>query len=219
MGQISDVREAPAQRIVAAREARGQFLSVEGLTRRAELDAHDLERLASADAVPSLVGHRPDAIWAATGVDTRPTEMLKQAPTEEDPVDFQAPEEGEDVADDYATTGFTLRRHPLALIRPKLSELGIRTAEELRSQARDRQQVLASGIATHRQQPSTASGVIFATLEDEMGPVNIIVWPSIAEAQRKALRGSMLLTVRGTWQSERACSRWWPASSATTLRC
>ncbi len=203
MDRISGMREAPARRIVAAREAGGSFLSVEDLTRRAELDAHDLERLASADALRSLVGHRPDAIWAATGVDTRPTEMLKQAPTEEDPVDFHAPEEGDDIADDYATTGFTLRRHPLALIRPKLSELGIRTAEDLRSQARDRQQVLASGIVTHRQQPSTASGVIFATLEDETGTLNIIVWPSIAEAQRKALRGSMLLTVQGTWQSEK----------------
>ncbi|WP_353506579.1 MULTISPECIES: OB-fold nucleic acid binding domain-containing protein [unclassified Variovorax] len=61
----------------------------------------------------------------------------------------------------------------------------------------------ASGIVTHRQQPSTASGVIFATLEDETGTTNIIVWPSIAEVQRLALRGSMLLTVDGTWQSEK----------------
>ena len=56
---------------------------------------------------------------------------------------------------------------------------------------------------THRQRPSTAKGVIFATLEDETGTVNIIVWPSVAEAQRAALRGSMLLSVQGTWQSEK----------------
>jgi error-prone DNA polymerase len=65
------------------------------------------------------------------------------------------------------------------------------------------QRVRASGIVTHRQQPSTASGVIFATLEDETGTVNVIVWPSIAEEQRAALRGSKLLTVQGTWQSDK----------------
>ena len=61
----------------------------------------------------------------------------------------------------------------------------------------------AGRIVTHRQQPSTASGVIFATLEDETGTVNIIVWPSVAAAQRQALRGSMLLSVQGTWQAEK----------------
>ena len=45
--------------------------------------------------------------------------------------------------------------------------------------------------------------MIFATLEDETGTVNIIFWPSVAEAQRAALRGSMLLSVQGTWQSEK----------------
>jgi len=96
-----------------------------------------------------------------------------------------------------------LHRHPLALLRSRLAQWGIRTAEDLRRNGRDKEQVRASGIVTHRQQPSTASGVIFATLEDETGTVNIIVWPSVAEAQRAALRGSMLLSVQGMWQSEK----------------
>ncbi|WP_398493263.1 hypothetical protein [Variovorax sp.] len=52
---------------MAARKARGSFLSVEDLTWRVELDAHDLERLANADALRSPLGHRLDVIWAATG--------------------------------------------------------------------------------------------------------------------------------------------------------
>ena len=60
----------------------------------------------------------------------------------------------------------------------------------------------ASGLVTHRQRPETAKGVVFVTLEDETGTVNVIVWPDVAEAQRKPLLGSTLLTVYGVWQSE-----------------
>jgi error-prone DNA polymerase len=199
---ISGMREAPAQRIVAARSVE-PFASVEDLGIRAELDAHDLRCLSVADALAGLAGHRPSAVWEATGVDTRPTEMLRDARTLEEPVEFEAPEEGADVADDYASIGLTLRRHPLALIRHKLQVYRIRTAEDLRLRAIDGQTVRASGIVTHRQQPSTASGVIFATLEDETGTVNIIVWPGVAEEQRTALRGAKLLSVQGTWQSDK----------------
>jgi error-prone DNA polymerase len=200
--RIGGMRAAAAERIVAARGA-GPFASVEDLTRRAQLDGHDLKCLAGADALLSLAGHRPDAVWAAAGVDTRPTEMLREARTFEDPVEFATPEEGAEIFDDYATMGLTLRRHPLALLREQLTELGVWTSDSLRTIAEDRQKVRACGIVTHRQQPSTASGVIFATLEDETGTTNIIVWPSIADEQRRALRGSMLLTVDGIWQTEK----------------
>ncbi|WP_395321465.1 error-prone DNA polymerase [Variovorax sp. UC74_104] len=202
LSRISGMREAVAERIVHSRKA-GRFLSIEDLTRRAGLDGHDLKCLAGANALLGLAGHRPDALWEAAGVDTRPTKMLSEAPTVEDAVAFAVPREGAEIADDYATMGLTLRRHPLALLRAQLSEMGIHTAEDLRSKAQDRQRVRASGIVTHRQRPSTASGVIFATLEDETGTVNIIVWPSLAEAQRKTLRGAMLLTVDGTWQCDK----------------
>ncbi|WP_213959423.1 error-prone DNA polymerase, partial [Variovorax sp. dw_954] len=202
MSRISGMREAVALRLMAER-AQSPFTSVEDMGRRAGLDAHDLRCLSAADALRSLAGHRPNAVWEAIGVETRPTEVLRDAPTLEAFVEFRPPSEGFDIADDYASMGLTLRRHPLALLRPRLSGWGIRTADDLRRNARDKELVRASGIVTHRQQPSTASGVIFATLEDETGTVNIIVWPSVAEAQRAALRGSMLLSVQGMWQSEK----------------
>ena len=200
--RISGMREASAQRIVAARAIR-PFATVEDLGMRAELDAHDLKCLSGADAFLTLAGHRPSAVWEAIGVDTRPTQMLREARTEEEAIEFEAQEEGAEVMEDYAAIGLSLRRHPLALIRHQLDKFKIRTAEDLRVRGTNGQQVRASGIVTHRQQPSTASGVIFATLEDETGTVNVIVWPSIAEEQRAALRGSKLLTVQGTWQSEK----------------
>ena len=60
----------------------------------------------------------------------------------------------------------------------------------------------ASGLVTHRQQPGTAKGVVFVTLEDETGTVNVIVWPAVAAAQRKPLLAASLLTVYGVWQRE-----------------
>ena len=65
----------------------------------------------------------------------------------------------------------------------------------IRSTSTDGQTVRAGGIVTHRQQPSTASKVTFATLEDETGTVNIIVWSGVAEEQRTALRQAKLLSV------------------------
>ena len=202
LSRIVGMREQAAERIMTARK-NGPFASVEDLVKRARLDAHDLKCLSGADALLTLSGRRPDAVWEAAGVDTRPTEMLRTARTTEEPFAFATPGEGAEVADDYASMGLTLRRHPLALIRPRLADFGVRTAEELRTQARDRDKVMASGIVTHRQQPSTSKGVIFATLEDETGTVNIIVWPKLAQEQRSALRQSRLLTVQGTWQSEK----------------
>lgn len=114
---------------------------------------------------------------------------------------------GRAIADDQvqpcAMNSGSVQAHPLALIRDKLNVHRIWTAEALRKRAKNGQMVRASGIVTHRQQPSTASGVIFATLEDETGIVDIIVWPSVAEEQRAALRGSKLFTVQGTWPSEK----------------
>lgn len=129
--------------------------------------------------------------------------MLREARTIEEEIEFAVPEEGGEIADDYGSIGLSLRRHPLALIRPQLASWGIRTSEELRTRAKGRQKVRASGIVTHRQRPSTAKGVIFATPEDETGTVNIIVWPQVAEEQRTMLLGAKLLSVEGTWQSEK----------------
>ncbi|CAN7385989.1 error-prone DNA polymerase [Variovorax sp. LjRoot178] len=202
LSRINGMREEATKRIVAAR-AQSPFASVEDLAMRAELDAHDLKCLSSADALLSLAGRRPDAVWAAKGVDTRPTKMLREARTFEDEIKFATPDEGSEIADDYGSVGLSLRRHPLAIIRAQLAEWGIKTSEELRTAAKDRQKVRASGIVTHRQRPSTAKGVVFATLEDETGTVNIIVWPQVAEEQRGVLLGAKLLSVEGTWQSEK----------------
>jgi error-prone DNA polymerase len=114
---------------------------------------------------------------------------------------LSAPTEGDDIVGDYATMGLTLRRHPLALLREKLKKRRIRTATEV-AQSRNGQFIRAAGIVTCRQRPATASGVIFVTLEDETGYVNVIVWNDLADRQRKELIGSRLLEVSGELQRE-----------------
>ena len=107
----------------------------------------------------------------------------------------------EDVIADYATTGLSLKQHPLALIRRRLSTSGMKTASEL-WRLSNGVVCRVAGLVIGRQRPGTASGVVFVTLEDETGFVNVVVWPAFAEAQRKALIKSRLLAVSGIIQQE-----------------
>ena len=129
-----------------------------------------------------------------------PPALLKDAPVHEAPLALPAAPEGEEIVFDYAATGLTLRRHPLALLRPLLHERGLMPAEVLHAYPNGRV-ARACGIVTMRQQPQTAKGVIFLSLEDESGSVNVVVWPSLRERQRAELLHSRLLAVYGKWQS------------------
>jgi error-prone DNA polymerase len=198
--RISGFPEDAAQRLVAARAQRA-FTSPEDLARRAQLDAHQLQLLARADALQPITGHRHQAAWAVAGVDTRATPMLRETRTHEAAADLLAPAESDEVLADYRATGLSLKAHPLALLRRELDAYRIQPAAVLRH-CRHGQLARASGIVTHRQRPETAKGVVFVTLEDETGHVNVIVWPTVVEAQRQPLLASTLLTVYGVWQRE-----------------
>ena len=200
LNRISGFAEESAMRLLAVR-AEAPFDSVEDLARRAALDAGQLAMLAQADALVSLTGHRHQAAWAVAGVDTRATPLLKRTRTHEAAAALAAPGAAEDMLADYRSTGLSLTTHPLALLREQLAAFRVQPASALRG-FRSGQLARASGLVTHRQRPETAKGVVFVTLEDETGTVNIIVWPDVAEAQRKPLLGSTLLTVYGVWQRE-----------------
>ena len=102
---------------------------------------------------------------------------------------------------DYRSTGLSLTQHPLALLRTQLNAFKVQPAAVLRHYP-DGRLARASGIVTHRQRPETAKGVVFVTLEDDTGSVNVIVWPQVADAQRKQLLAASLLTVFGIWQCQ-----------------
>ncbi len=196
---VSGLGQVVAERIVAARAA-SPLASVQDLALRARLDAGDLDALAAADALASLAGHRRQQVWQAAALKPAPA-LLREVPTHEADLALPPAKEGEDILFDYRATGLTLRRHPLALLRPRLARRGLLTAEQLRDLPSGRR-VMACGIVTVRQQPQTAKGTIFVTLEDETGPVNVIVWKSLRETQRAELLHARLLAVSGTWQRD-----------------
>jgi error-prone DNA polymerase len=200
LNRVKGLAEDAGKRIVEARAA-ARFASPEDLARRARLDAHALAALADAGALASLTGHRHNAVWAVAGIDTRPTEMLRATRVHEPQVSLAAPSEGEETLADYRALGLTLNRHPLALLREHLARFKVEPAARLRTFPSGRL-ARASGLVTHRQRPETAKGTVFVTLEDETGAVNVIVWPRVADAQRKPLLGAQLLTVYGQWQRE-----------------
>jgi error-prone DNA polymerase len=200
LNRIGGLSQAAAGRIVVARNAE-PFANAEDLARRASLDAHELSLLAQADALAAITGHRHQAAWGVAGIDTRATPLLRRTRTHEAAAALPAPGAAETVLADYRALGLSLTRHPVALLREPLAAFKVQPATVLRGYPNGRL-ARASGIVTHRQRPETARGVVFVTLEDETGSVNVIVWPQLAETQRQALLASTLLTVYGIWQAE-----------------
>lgn len=199
LGRVNGLKVESAERISISRKTR-LFCSVDDLARRAELDKPDLAHLAKADALATLAGHRREALWSTLAVDEA-TRLALPAGMESARAGLEAPSEGQEVASDYAAMGLTLRRHPLAILRNRLKTRGLRTAQEV-ADARHGQWIRTSGIVTCRQRPATASGVLFVTLEDETGYVNLVVWNDIVERNRRPILGSRLLAVGGQVQKQ-----------------
>jgi error-prone DNA polymerase len=199
---IKGMREAAAQSIVAARQD-APFTSAEDLSLRARLDQPVLKLLAGGDALISLSGHRRQQSWDAAGLRLPPA-LLRDAPIEEDFLELDAAPEAQEVVHDYSSVGFTLRSHPMALLREKLKGLKLGLIPSGRLQRmRNGQTVRTCGIVTLRQQPETAKGAMFVSLEDEEGEIQLVVWKSLRDdlAQERILLTSRLLAVEGTWQS------------------
>ena len=188
--------------------ARGRpYRDVRDLTRRAGLNRQALTFLARAGALASLSGHRYQAHWdvAAMGEET-PLQLAAESAAEyQTGVTLDAPETGSEVMADYRYLGLSLGPHPMEQLRshPQHREAlrRCRTAADL-EQCKHGQFVQVMGLVTGRQRPGTATGVVFVTLEDETGNVNLVVWASVLERFRACVLQSQLLKVKGTVQRE-----------------
>ena len=199
MSLLRGMRAEAALRIEETRAIR-RFASVTELARRADLDRHDLQVLASGNALRSLAGNRRQALWDAAGA-VPDKDLLRPTEVEEEVPQLVPPTEGEEILGDYRSQGLTLGRHPLALLRPALLAKRFLPAEVLNTFSNN-QLARGAGIVTGRQRPGTAKGVLFVTIEDETGYVNVIVWPDLVEKYRREVLGSSLLGVYGVWQQE-----------------
>ncbi|AGA86517.1 error-prone DNA polymerase [Stutzerimonas stutzeri] len=196
---VRSFREADARRIEAARQ-RQPFTNIHDLCLRAELEPRAREQLADAGVLRGLAGHRHRARWAVAGVEPQLPLFASLPATEETPINLPLPSVSEDLLNDYATLGTTLGPHPLALLRDELKARRCRSSRELAMIEHGRP-VSIAGLVIGRQRPQTASGVIFVTLEDEFGMVNVVVWRDLAERQRRPLIQSQLLRVDGHLES------------------
>jgi error-prone DNA polymerase len=188
-----------ATRIVEAREI-ASFENPDDLANRASLNTAEVHALARADALRTLSGHRRQTLWSVASHITQ-RDLMRHVPAKETLPVIPAAPEGEEIIADYASTRLTLRRHPLALLRPTLASMNLRSAMELSDYPTGRL-VRTTGIVTCRQRPGTASGVMFVTLEDETGITNVVLWNQVILKYRRETLNSKLLTVYGVWQSE-----------------
>ncbi|HEV7816937.1 MAG TPA: OB-fold nucleic acid binding domain-containing protein, partial [Janthinobacterium sp.] len=199
LSRLRGMRPGAARRIEDERALR-PYNGVANLARRAGLERQDLQVLAGGNALLGLAGNRRQALWQAVGAVPDKDLLRPTAPLEETPL-LRPPSEGDDILGDYRAQGLTLGRHPLALLRQRLSERRFMPASTLATY-KNGMLARACGIVTVRQRPATAKGVIFMTLEDETGTVNVIVWPALVERQRREVLGAPLLGVYGVWPQE-----------------
>jgi error-prone DNA polymerase len=175
------------------------FSSIDNFARRTGLPSHTLRRLAEADAFGSLNLSRRSALWEIMQFHNHPMPLfdwLEEDSQTAPPVTLPTMPAVQEVNTDYRTISLSLKRHPVALIRPQLSKMRITPAAEL-SNIAHRTWVKVAGLVLIRQRPGTASGIVFETIEDETGIANLIIRPAIFDRYRKAARHSMLVQADG----------------------
>jgi len=203
---IKGMREDAARRIEQARDE-CLFSNVQDLTNRAGLDRHDLTVLAEAAALRGLAGHRHRARWEIAAVErgqskgTEWTTLSLYSDPSADRVAIRPPSQIDDTRADYASTGLTLGKHPVALLRSVLKRRRALTAREL-YQLPHGSCARACGLVTMRQRPMTASGTVFLTLEDETGYLNAVIWPRLFEKQRAEILSAHLLAIDGVLETD-----------------
>jgi error-prone DNA polymerase len=210
MRMVKGLAASDAARIVAAR-MNDPFSSVDDMWRRSGVPAASLVELAEADAFrPSLQLQRRDALWAIKALRDEPLPLFAAAADREQKsiaeqsepeVELRQMTEGHNVVADYGHVGLTLREHPMAFLRKSLSKRSMVTCEEAMS-ARDGRWVYTAGLVLVRQKPGSAKGVMFITIEDETGPANVVVWPSLFQKRRRVVLGASMMAINGRIQRE-----------------
>jgi len=206
LGYVRGLGEEPARALVAERERGGPFAGVRDLAQRAPVDRPALEALVVAGACDSFGWPRRQLLWrlglAPRSVSVGEGGAERQLALPLDPQtavpSLPAETEWERMLADYRTTGLSVDQHPLTLLRPHLPP-GVLRSDDLAERPHGAQ-VAFAGLTVARQRPSTANGVVFMLLEDEVGQVNLVVPPPVYDRFRAVVRGEPLLLARGRFE-------------------
>ena len=199
---VTGLSEKDAQMIVNARGT--GYRSPDEIILRSCCSRLAVERLAQADAFSSMRLKRRQAIWKAGALERGMPPLFRAAQRGlfEDPeIDLPAASPSQEVVEDYVATGLTLRKHPLTFLRPRLRQKGVIPAGMVKETPSGRV-VTTAGLVLFRQQPGTAHGTIFLSIEDETGVINLIVWKNVQTKFRQAVYSAKLIACRGEVQRE-----------------
>ncbi len=224
---VSGMRDDVGKTIALQREPRAtspepratspepRFRSLDDLVHRTGLRRAELVTLADIGALNAFGYDRRSALWQAEQA-ARPSgelfgDTIDAAYADADPLSAEPPiddasplrpmTESERIVADYAGTGLTIGRHPMALRRDDLATRGVSRAIDLRT-ARHGRRVRVAGMVITRQRPGTAKGFVFLTLEDETGVANIIVRPDLFLRDRLVITDEPFLLVDGVLQNQ-----------------
>lgn len=197
LGTVRGVNREKLAEAVAGR-IQHSYTGVADFRRRNRFNRDELRQLAMAGALNVFCGARREALWAVAeeGVEDDLFAWAQVARGGASPLPGMG--YSERVAADFAMTGVSVGRHPLAMVRPQLPK-EILTAKEL-EEATPGREVTVGGAVICRQRPGTAKGVVFVSLEDETGIANCIVYPPLFEARRLVITREPYLQVRGRVQ-------------------
>jgi error-prone DNA polymerase len=196
---VKGLGEQEWEKIVQARRVAG-FASLQDFVRRTGLDEGSLSALAEAGALDSLDVDRRTALWDVRRLARTQKESLSLPARERQP-GFTSLSDFEEVSWDYRRTSHSARRHPLEPMRASLIRQGLpnaRTVAAMKNGAK----VRYAGLVICRQRPGTAGGVVFMTLEDETGFVNVVVWESVFQHYSVLAKTVSFLGISGKLQVE-----------------
>ncbi len=189
---IAGLHQHHAEALTAARN-QAPFADIPDLARRARLDRGAMQALARADAFGPLAQGRRGALWEAAGIEA----PLPLSEARDAQLPLLPPETaGEETVLDYAATGLSLRRHPMALLRAAIRDRGAADTRALTA-ARQSRWLKLAGLVLVRQRPGSAKGVVFFTVEDEFGTANLVLYPDVVTRDRAAVVGARLVMAEG----------------------
>jgi error-prone DNA polymerase len=202
---INGLRRDHAEALNNSVKSEGTFDSIDSLWGRATpVSRSTLATLADADAFGSLETARRPAHWQIHALADRPAPLDSLLKPRTSKTEVQLPESSlqREMFNDYESTGLSLKAHPMQFLRATLRSKGIKTAEQLavKNGVRAGSLVSVAGVVIIRQRPGTAKGVVFITLEDETGHLNLIIRPDIFERHRKTVMLSSALLASGSLQ-------------------
>lgn len=201
MSLIKGMREMEAKAIEHAVAEHGPFANIEDLWHASAVRVACLKVLASADAFGSMGLDRQTALWQIGSLrdDDIPLFDAPNVDAQIDTLPLPQVSGVRKVSQDYRVLGLSLRAHPISFLRDKLAQRGVRPTIDLKNETTctTGTRMAVAGLVLVRQRPSTASGVIFMTLEDETGVANLIVRPHIFERYSQAARHGVIVIARG----------------------